>query len=98
MFDTCQHTKVVRFPGVFEPQLVRNLKMVVDATGAEIVLSSDWRRTPAALEDARRTLRSYGIDCIGYTPCLIFQFCFLMFLDFSSILLSFCFGFHNKLT
>lgn len=61
---------VVRFPGVFEPQLVRNLKMVVDATGAEIVLSSDWRRTPAALEDARRNLRSYGIDCIGYTPCL----------------------------
>jgi hypothetical protein len=61
---------VTRFPGVFEPQLVRNLKRVVDATGAEIVLSSDWRRTPCALEDARRNLRSFGMDCIGYTPCL----------------------------
>lgn len=61
---------VTRRPGVFEQHLLLNLKRVVEATGAKIVLSSDWRRHAPAREEARRALRSLGLDFIGTTPCL----------------------------
>lgn len=61
---------VTRRPGVFETHLLQNLKKVVEATGAKIVLSSDWRRHAPAREEARRALRSLGLDFIGTTPCL----------------------------
>lgn len=61
---------VTRRVGVFDEPLLRNLARVVEQTGATIVLSSDWRRHPAARAEARRCLRTVGLDFIGYTPCM----------------------------
>ena len=36
---------VTQRPSVAEPNLVENLKYIINTTGARIVLSSDWRRT-----------------------------------------------------
>jgi len=58
-----------QFP-YFKSDLVENLKSVVDATSAKIVLSSDWRRQRHLAEQARRTLRAYGLDFIDCTPSL----------------------------
>jgi len=61
---------VTRRPGIFEERLLRNLQALVRRTEASIVLSSDWRRHPAAREDACRTLINAGLKVIGCTPCL----------------------------
>eukprot|EP00959_Pyramimonas_sp_CCMP1952_P447268 9364686-Pyramimonas_sp.AAC.1 len=59
---------VTRRPGVAESKLVDNLKFVVDSTNAKIVLSTDWRRTPAARAEVRRILQAHGgMDFIGWT-------------------------------
>jgi hypothetical protein len=55
---------------VFDSDLVMNLKSVVDATGAKIVLSSDWRRDRLSVEMARRNLQAHGLDIISRTPSL----------------------------
>lgn len=54
----------------FNCDLVRNLKYVVEATGAQIVLSSDWRRQPSTAALARENLLAYGLDFISCTPSL----------------------------
>jgi len=61
---------VTRQLGVFDQGLLRNLKHIVDETGASIVLSSDWRRHPSARAEARRELRRAGLDFMSHTPCL----------------------------
>mmetsp|Transcript_6678 Transcript_6678/g.11696 ORF Transcript_6678/g.11696 Transcript_6678/m.11696 type:complete len:232 (-) Transcript_6678:72-767(-) len=61
---------VTRRPGVFEESLLMNLKRIVDTTGADIVLSSDWRRHPSARLEAKRVLNAVGLTFIGCTPCL----------------------------
>eukprot|EP00927_Polykrikos_kofoidii_P045582 TRINITY_DN3961_c0_g1_i2.p1 TRINITY_DN3961_c0_g1~~TRINITY_DN3961_c0_g1_i2.p1 ORF type:complete len:228 (+),score=31.63 TRINITY_DN3961_c0_g1_i2:63-746(+) len=61
---------VTRRLATFEEPLLRNLKRVVDQTGAEIVLSSDWRRHPAARAEAARVLATVGLNFISCTPCL----------------------------
>lgn len=61
---------VTRSPGVFETELVMNLRHVIEATGAQIVLSSDWRRERFSIDQARRNLQMYGLDCIACTPSL----------------------------
>lgn len=61
---------VTHRPGCFEPGLVLNLKRLITATGAKIVLSSDWRRHAQAREEARRALRTAGMDFIACTPCM----------------------------
>eukprot|EP00928_Gymnodinium_smaydae_P002468 TRINITY_DN10882_c0_g2_i1.p1 TRINITY_DN10882_c0_g2~~TRINITY_DN10882_c0_g2_i1.p1 ORF type:complete len:226 (+),score=42.83 TRINITY_DN10882_c0_g2_i1:134-811(+) len=53
-----------------EDHLLRNLKRVVDETGAKIVLSSDWRRHPQARAEAQRVLNTAGMQFIAYTPCM----------------------------
>eukprot|EP00242_Pyramimonas_sp_CCMP2087_P013171 CAMPEP_0198213150 /NCGR_PEP_ID=MMETSP1445-20131203/28701_1 /TAXON_ID=36898 /ORGANISM="Pyramimonas sp., Strain CCMP2087" /LENGTH=166 /DNA_ID=CAMNT_0043887755 /DNA_START=524 /DNA_END=1020 /DNA_ORIENTATION=+ len=59
---------VTRRPGVAESKLVENLKYCVDTTNAKIVLSTDWRRTPAARAEVRRILQAHGgMDFIGWT-------------------------------
>jgi hypothetical protein len=55
---------------VFEGDLVMNLRSVVEATGAQIVLSSDWRRDRASVELCRQKLQAYGLDFIDCTPSL----------------------------
>lgn len=61
---------VTRRPGVMEDRLLHNLQGLVARTGAEIVLSSDWRRHPAARDEARRVLATVGLKIIGCTPCM----------------------------
>mmetsp|Transcript_119182 Transcript_119182/g.379934 ORF Transcript_119182/g.379934 Transcript_119182/m.379934 type:complete len:235 (+) Transcript_119182:147-851(+) len=61
---------VTRRPGVMEDRLLHNLQGLVARTGAEIVLSSDWRRHPAARDEARRVLATVGLKIIGSTPCM----------------------------
>lgn len=61
---------VTRRLGVFEEPLLLNLKRVVDETGATIVLSSDWRRHPAARMEAKRVLATVGLSFVACTPCL----------------------------
>jgi len=54
-----------------EPELGRRLCGVIEATGASIVLSSDWRRG-RALADLREELAAAGVACslLGTTPVL----------------------------
>lgn len=61
---------VTHRPGCIEPGLLVNLKRLIESTGAEIVLSSDWRRHAQAREEARRVLRTAGMDFIACTPCM----------------------------
>jgi len=59
---------VTRLPGVAESKLVDNLRYIIEQTDAKIVLSTDWRRTPAARQEVRRILQSHGgMDYIGWT-------------------------------
>jgi len=61
---------VTRRVGVFEERLLGNLKKVVDSTGAQIVLSSDWRRHPFARAEAQREMGKRGLGFISCTPCM----------------------------
>merc|ERR1712167_305661 len=54
----------------FDGKLVQNLKRIVQATGAKIVLSSDWRRQDHSTELARLNLMQHDLDFISETPCL----------------------------
>lgn len=51
-----------------EPKL-ELLKMVCQRTGAKVVLSTDWRRVPQLKAQLISTLKLYGMQCIGATPC-----------------------------
>ena len=48
--------------------LLEQLKRVVDACDAKVVLSSDWRRSEHRKEIAERKLAGKDIVCIGATP------------------------------
>lgn len=50
------------------PKALRVLKLIVDATQAEIVVSSTWRKDPQSLELLRTQLRSVGLDIFDVTP------------------------------
>lgn len=59
---------VTRLPGIAESKLVDNLRYIIEHTDAKIVLSTDWRRTPAARQEVRRILQAHGgMDYIGWT-------------------------------
>jgi hypothetical protein len=59
-----------------EPYLIEKLKQIVDATGAKIVLSSDWRFDRNDDEEDNhyltlvRMLREYNMDIWDFTPYL----------------------------
>ena len=44
------------------------LRTVVQATGAKVVLSTDWRRIPKLKQQLIQTLHDYGMVVIGATP------------------------------
>lgn len=50
-----------------EPQLAQ-LKRVCKATGAKIVLSSDWRRRVPLKQKVQRALKRMGVEYVGCTP------------------------------
>jgi hypothetical protein len=51
-----------------EPSMVAILKRVVDATGAEIVLSSTWRILAENRRMVQQALRQFGMRFIDTTP------------------------------
>mmetsp|Transcript_161001 Transcript_161001/g.283744 ORF Transcript_161001/g.283744 Transcript_161001/m.283744 type:complete len:170 (-) Transcript_161001:23-532(-) len=61
---------VTDIPGWFRQPLLQNLWTVVQATGAKVVLSSDWRRSLQARVYSRAVLTFYGAGYIACTPCL----------------------------
>lgn len=61
---------VTRRLGVFEEPLLLNLKRIIEETGATIILSSDWRRHPAARFEASRVLATVGLKFISCTPAM----------------------------
>jgi len=50
-----------------EPKL-QQLRRIVEATGAKVVLSTDWRRQAPLKKQLHVTLERLGIECIGATP------------------------------
>lgn len=54
----------------FDPLMMKNLKHIVDSSGSEIVISSDWRRSGANLARLRSELMSYGMNFIDTTPIM----------------------------
>ena len=54
----------------FDPFNMGNLKKLWELLGRpKIVLSSDWRRTPNNLEEARTNLAAIGLEIFSCTPC-----------------------------
>lgn len=51
-----------------EDDLIQNLKNIVDATNANIVLSSSWRCVPSAMRDLIEKLTEYDLHLSGATP------------------------------
>jgi|UniRef100_A0A7S3B938 hypothetical protein len=60
----CCHTSEL-----LDEEPIAQLRRVVDQTGAEIVLSSDWRRHPGLLAKAEAALSTIGAKLVGQTPC-----------------------------
>ena len=55
--------------GRLEDKKLRILQGVCKETAAKVVLSTDWRRVPVLKQRLLATLRDYGIEAIGSTPC-----------------------------
>lgn len=55
----------------FAPEAVRALRFIVHRTGATIVLSSEWRRSPTLREEVATALRAVGLPAVrGSTAVL----------------------------
>ena len=55
-------------PRAFEPELLDNLRSIVDRTGARLILSSDWRRAPGTRAAVSRALATRGLRLEACTP------------------------------
>lgn len=63
----CKETPNPRkFPFMVDATLLQRLKRLLEMTGAQVVLSSNWRYDPAGLFSAEH----YGVPFIGSTPDL----------------------------
>lgn len=63
----CRRTPNPRkLPYVVQPDLLAQLRRILEQTGAEVVLSSTWRYDPAGLFSAKR----YGIPFVDVIPDL----------------------------
>jgi len=56
------------FQGNLEEPKLAQLKRVASATGAKVVLSSDWRRKLPLKQKVQRALKRCGIPYVGATP------------------------------
>lgn len=56
----------------FDPEAVKNLNYIIEATHAKIVLSSTWRKTYDTVEKIQALFDKVGIkgECIGRTPVI----------------------------
>ena len=50
-----------------QPELLANLRLVVEHTQCVVVVSSDWRMFPSKLRELTRALKMRGIRVIGKT-------------------------------
>ncbi|KAL1496470.1 hypothetical protein AB1Y20_016424 [Prymnesium parvum] len=55
--------------GVIDRSPLEELQRVCLATGARVVLSSDWRRHAFLTEKVRASLEEIGVPMLGVTPC-----------------------------
>lgn len=53
-----------------DPKLVRNLSRIVQQTGAEIVVSSTWRRFKEDMDSLKRYLSAKDLHILDTTPIL----------------------------
>lgn len=53
---------------ILEDRAIELLKQIVDATGADVVISSTWRSDPVAMDHLLIQLNAHGIWPIGATP------------------------------
>lgn len=53
---------------LLEDRALRLLKLLVDETGARIVISSAWRRIPTAYDNLITQLHHHGIEVADQTP------------------------------
>lgn len=56
------------FRGELEEPKLKLVKRIVDASGAKVVLSSDWRRRHALKDRVNAALGELGVEMIGATP------------------------------
>lgn len=54
---------------LYQPALIQ-LRRIINATGAKIILSSSWRRFPEAKADLERCLKMYDMTIDNETPIL----------------------------
>ena len=54
--------------GRLEELKLAQLKRIVDATSAKVVLSTDWRRQAQLKRQVQQALKRLGIECVGATP------------------------------
>ena len=50
-----------------DPRALRNLKYIVEETGAKIILSSSWRWDEKALAAVKKQLKSYNLELFDTT-------------------------------
>lgn len=55
---------------ILDKRCIVRLKTIVSRTGAEIVLSSTWRRIPEAREHLCNQLAEFGLTIHSDTPCM----------------------------
>jgi len=66
--DGVLHPYHARPHQLFRKDCMQRLKKIVDSSGAKIILSTSWRRTPQRKEAVNEQLRSHGIPtAIGIT-------------------------------
>jgi len=66
--DGVLHPYHARQSQMFRKDCMQRLKKIIDATGAKIVLSTSWRRTPQGKAAVNQQLRSHGIPtCVDIT-------------------------------
>lgn len=66
--------KVYNHNILYQPSLVQ-LRRIINATGATIVLSSSWRRFPVARKDLVHWLEMYDMTIDSDTPILGYRAC-----------------------
>lgn len=52
----------------FNPRSLRNLRRIVDTTGAQLVLSSSWRTSDLCMTVLKARLMEYGMKIYSTTP------------------------------
>lgn len=55
---------------ILDPACIRNLKRIIDETGAVIVVSSSWRGIPNSMKNLAAQLNQSGMEIYSTTPSI----------------------------